>query len=449
MSLFVCIMTLSRLVGGIPLSTALRSITGLFAAATVAHMLPAAIIAPDPFAAAIATLDTAQPPEIVEQLETIETGEGSARITTSRFTFRSRDGANTLFAILVRPVGNAEKRRPALLFFHGGGSRAEANHAVMQGFAREGYVALACDLPGICAPAQAIHSSGPWRNASSGEAARFTVTSGEVKSTLVDAEIAALDAFRLLRSQPDVDPARIGLNGYSWGGYTTTFVAGLLGPRIRAAYSFWGCGYYDEGSYWLTQLENLTSDARDTWLAWLDAGRRASGITAPYFIEGATNDTYFWPPAVDGTLAVVSGVKNRVWWPNLHHAVDTTAAPTRKLFFDYYLKGIGQPFGTIAILSSRRNPDGTLQVISKASIPPALAAIDSVKIYYSPAAPTWKERVWTPRIATLEGDVYVADLPAVCVADGLAYYAQLTDSRRVSTSSAVTVFTAQSIQPPH
>ena len=404
------------------------------------------IIAPDPFLSTVASIDSAATPEIVERIETNESGVASAHIETSRFTFRSRGGANTVFAILSRPVGGSELRRPAILFLHGGSGSAEDVEPVMQDYARLGYVTLACDLPGICGPAKALHSTGGWREAPPGEGPRFTVVPGEVKSTLIDAEIAAIDAFRLLRSFTYVDSTRIGLNGYSWGGYSTTLVAGLLGDRIRAAYSFWGSGYYDQGSYWLPQLEKLTPDARDTWLAWLDAGRRAPGITAPYFIEGATNDTYFWPPAVDATLAAVPGLKNHVWWPNLHHAIDPTAASTRQLFFDYHLKGVGQPFGSIAISSARSAPNSTLRVTSKVALPAGLS-ITSVKIYYSPAAPTWKKRVWAPVPATLEGDVYIAELPAESVGDGLAYYAQLTDSRRVSTSSAVTTFSVQSAEP--
>lgn len=405
----------------------------------------AAIVAPDPFADALAS---AAPPEIVEHIESIETGEGPARIETSRFTFRSRDGANTVLAILARPVG--EGRKPAILFFHGGSGSAEDKAGVVQHYARLGYVSLTCDLPGICSPAKAAHSTGPWRDAPAGESPRFVVAGGEVKSTLVDAEFAALDAFRLLAARPDVDPARIGVTGKSWGGYTATFIAGILGNRVRAAYSFWGCGFYDRGSFWLPSLAALTPDARDTWLARLDAGRRAPGITAPYFIEGATNDTYFWPPAVDATLAAVPGAKNRVWWPNLHHSFPADAAPTRQLFFDYHLKGVGQPFGSVEIARAERQADGALRVEARVSIP-AGVSMTSVKIWHSASADSWKKRAWRSVDAApaAGGSAYVAVLPAEVVASGVDYYAHLTDSRRVSVSSAIASSNVQSAEPKH
>lgn len=422
-------------------SLAARLAACLLAVAACLPRLPGAIIAPDPFAGASAPVAA---PEILENIETMESGEGAARIAVTRLTFRSR-GENTVYAVYARQPTRG--RRPAILFLHGGGSGAEEKLGVLQHYARQGYVALACDLPGICGPAKAPRSTGPWRSAGGGEAARFEVSAGSIQSVLVDAGTAALDAFRLLRSLPEVDPERMGVTGKSWGGYSATFVAGLLGDQVKAAYSVWGSGYYDRGSFWLPSLQRLPADARDTWLAWLDAGRRAPGITAPFFIEGATNDTYFWPPAVDATLAAVPGAKNRVWWPNLHHAIPADAAPTRQLFFDYHLKGFGRPFGTVAIEETQRQPDGALRILARASLP-AGVELASVKIWHSETAPTWKKRVWQAADATrVTGQTYAALLPADVASRGVDFYAHLTDTRRVSVSSAVASLPVQSAEP--
>ena len=413
----------------------------LILVATGLDRLSASIIAPDPFAGA-ATIAAA--PKITETIETVETGEGAARLAITRLTFRSR-GENVVYAVYARqPSGD---RRPAILFLHGGGSGAEEKLGVLQHYARQGYVALACDLPGICGPAKAPRSTGPWRSAGGGEPPRFSVSEGSIRSVIVDAEFAALDAFRLLRSLPETDPARIGVTGKSWGGYSATFVAGLLGDQVRAAYSVWGSGFYDRGSFWLPSLERLSADARDTWLAWLDAGRRAPGIAAPFFIEGATNDTYFWPPAVDATLAAVPGAKNRVWWPNLHHAIPADAAPTRQLFFDHHLKGLGLPFGSVEIAKTERRPDGALRVLARVSLP-AGVKLASVEIWHSDPALPWKKRDWRAIAAAPAGEgLHAALLPAEIVSRGVDFYAHLTDSRRVSVSSAVASVGVQSAEP--
>lgn len=424
-----------------PLSRAALLAACLLAVAAGLHRIPAAIIAPDPFAGAAAL---AAAPEIVETIEEVESGEGAARLAITRLTFRSR-GENTVYAVYARqPSGG---RRPAILFLHGGGSGAEEKLGVLQHYARQGYVALACDLPGICGHAKAPRSTGPWRSAGGGEGPRFDVSVGSIRSVIVDAESAALDAFRLLRSLPETDPARMGVTGKSWGGYSATFVAGILGDQVRAAYSVWGSGYYDRGSFWLPSLQRLPADARETWLAWLDAGRRAPGITAPFFIEGATNDTYFWPPAVDATLAAVPGAKNRVWWPNLHHAIPADAAPTRQLFFDHHLKGLGQPFGAVEITKTERQPDGALRVLVRVSLPDAVK-LASVQVWHSDATLTWKKREWRAIAASPAGDgLHAALIPAEIVSSGVDFYAHLTDSRRVSVSSAVASAHVQSAEP--
>lgn len=403
----------------------------------VAPLLPAAVIAPDPLAEAMAALDEANPPEIIRHIGTVESGEGAARIETRRFTYRSRGDANIVFAILARPVAAAAPRtRPGLLFFHGGSSSAEDKAALVEDYARRGYVALACDLPGICDPAKALHSTGAWRTAFGGEMPRLAVVPGAVKSPLVDGIVAAIDGFRLMRSLPDVDPTRIGLTGQSWGGYTTVIVAGLLGDRVKAAYSLWGCGYFELGSHWTAPLGRLSPDARDTWLTWLDAGRRAPGIAAPLFIEGATNDTYFWPPAVEATLAAAPGDTNRVWWANLDHSIERSI-PTRRLFLDYHLKGEGRPFAKLSILAAGRAPDGGLIVKIKAMAPDGVA-IGSVRLFHSQAEAVWKKRVWASVEAQPSGDDYVALLPAEAASEGTFYYAHLTDSRGLSVSGAIT-----------
>lgn len=393
-------------------------------------------IASDPLTDAVVSLDDPASPEVLDILETVESGEGASRIETSRFRFRSRGGANVIFAILCRPVLGAASRRPALLCFHGGSSSAEAKADVIADYARNGYVALACDLPGICDPAKAPHSSGSWRQAALGEGPRFSAESRAMKSTLVDGLSAAVDAFRLVRVRADVDPSRIGVTGQSWGGYTAIMVAGLLGDRVRAVYSLWGSGFFDQGSFWSPWLAELDADTRDAWLAWLDAGRRASAIAAPLFIEGATNDTYFWPPAVESTLAAAPGAAKRVWWPNLDHAIDGGAAPTRRLFFDHYLKNDGAPFGSVSIDAADRRPDGRLDVVVKAATP-AGVSIESVRVYYSRADCAWPKRRWISVSAEPCDGVHVATLPAEAALDGACFYAHLTDSRRVSVSGPI------------
>jgi len=130
---------------------------------------------------------------------------------------------------------------------------------------------------------------------------------------IFDAVVSGLKALALLRSQPDVDRWRVGIVGVSWGRYMTTMLSGLAGDRVAAAFSVYGCGYYDQGSAGGENLLRQPADARQAWLRWLDAGRRAKGIRAPLFFAAAANDFFFFPSAVMATYNDVAAEKNIVW----------------------------------------------------------------------------------------------------------------------------------------
>lgn len=187
-------------------------------------------------------------PSIIQTLSKTDSGSGSNVITVSKFIFSSRDKTNSVYAIMARP--QQAGHYPAILFLHGGGSRAEDLYGRVMEYAKRGYVTMAIDQPGICNSGKAVNSEGPWKTRPQGEAPRFDMSGGPQTSTLADAEIAGLEAFNLLASQPGVDVNNIGITGFSWGGYSTTMLAGLLGKKVKAAYAVFGCGFYDQGSFW-------------------------------------------------------------------------------------------------------------------------------------------------------------------------------------------------------
>ena len=215
----------------------------------------------------------AEAPPIVREIST-ETVDG---VVVRRITYRSMTvagEAQDVFAILARPAG--EGTFPAVLWLHGGYGCAQAPQAIR--YAKAGYVAISPDLPGIGDPKLCVHSTGPWK-------LRFpklawTVQPDPTANETFDAVVSALGAFDLLAAQPGVDRERIGISGISMGGYTATMISGLLGQRVRVAYSKFGCGFYDRGSTWMKGLAELPDWQREGWLRHFDAGRRAAGITA-------------------------------------------------------------------------------------------------------------------------------------------------------------------------
>ncbi|ANI89967.1 hypothetical protein A9P82_12130 [Arachidicoccus ginsenosidimutans] len=306
---------------------------------------------------------------------------------------------------------------------------------LVKSYAERGYVTLAFDLPGICNSAKTPYSFGKWKTRAVGEAPRFDIDRNLTNSTLTDAEVTGIEGFNYLCAQQNVDIKNVGITGFSWGGYSTTFLSGILGKRVKAAYAVFGCGYFDKGSFWKKIIDSLSPDIRRKWLRYFDAGRRAGNIKAPYFLEATSNDTYFWPEAVDNTLDVIPGIKNHVWDTNFNHRQMPSGHIMQQLYFDYYLKGKGQPFGTAKIAGEQQLSNGN-KVLTIEVNEPANITVASVILYYSERAKNWQERKWIPLNTTLKsGNIYTVELPAKLIKEGVCCYGFVTDNRGVSVST--------------
>ncbi len=390
--------------------------------------------AADPFAPFLTSI-----PAATATLTETKSGTGAQAITTRTFTFPSRNGANTVYGISGSP--QAAGTYPGILMLHGGGGNAETLAGLVKDYAQRGYVALAIDLPGICGTTNVPNTAGPWKTRPLGEAPRFEVVPGPEQSTLVDAEVAGLEAFNWLRAQANVKADAMGITGFSWGGYSTTFLTGLLGSKVKAAYAVFGCGFYDKGSFWKNIIAGLSAADRDVWLANLDAGRRAPGIKAAYFLEGETNDTFFWPEAVAATLNAVPGTaKNHVWGPGLNHKQLPAGPAMQRFWFDYHLKGTGSAFSQVAIAASEAVA-GKGRKITIAVTPAAGVTIDSVQLQCSGPGTDWQSRVWKAvKAQAVIGGSGAAMLFTASIPDSLAgkvadFYAMATDNRGVATGS--------------
>jgi dipeptidyl aminopeptidase/acylaminoacyl peptidase len=137
-----------------------------------------------------------------------------ALVTPVAVTITAADGMQIPTQVFVPPGLSPGERRPALIFIHGGSRRQmllgfhyssyyHNAYALSQYFASRGYVALALN-----------YRSGTGYGMEFREALNYGATGG---AELYD----LLGAGLYLRNRPDVDPARIGLWGGSYGGYMT------------------------------------------------------------------------------------------------------------------------------------------------------------------------------------------------------------------------------------
>ncbi len=385
-----------------------------------------------------------QPPEILRDLPT--TAPVPAGVTFRQVVIRSR-GPSEIYAVIAAPTTPGP--HPGLLVLHGGGGTAEVEKALA--WAERGYVAVALDEPGIAEPTKLTLSTGPWSSFTYGD---HRWTANPEDSVIFDAVVAGLQGLALLRAQPGVDRARIGVVGISWGGYLTTMVCSLAGDRVRAGFSVFGCGFYDRTSSWSNMVARSAAE-QEAWLRVLDPGRRASGMTAAFFIAGAANDFFYYPQAVQATLDALPGEKNHLYAPNANHQVPLPggmAPPTVRPedfvptpfqphptpggtrtnwlamevpYFAYHLKGEGQPLPKVTVVPTA----DPRQVAVTVTTPHSLNA---VTVAWAAADPDVKTRLWTsvPTTRDSEGR-YRATLPETAT----TWFAIASDERPVTVSS--------------
>ena len=394
------------------------------------------------------------PPKIVETISTgIEEG-----VEVTRLKFLSRvvppSGRQVIiYAVMARPT--APGPHPGLLVCHGGGGYADMVAPAVIGWAKRGFVAICQDQPGICNVGKS-RSSGPCLEPG---ASQFDVVEGPSDSALFDGVAAALNSLALLRSRTDVDKSRIGVFGGSWGGYMTTMVTGLAGKRVHAAFSVYGCGYFDVGSSWTHTLNSLAPEARRIWLDHLDAGRRAKNLSAAYFVPSPTNDWYFWPSAVMRTLADVPGEKNYCFMPNDSHslrqpggmsgppAVDHRYHRTYMeiVWLEYHLLGKGKPFPRATDAGHPKQEGVAVRVAFDVQGP---EPITQATVWYAAGELPWRLKWWAAVPARGVDDQsgrYTAVVPVDEPDQPLHWFGLVTDRRNVSVSTLVRTLDPKSL----
>lgn len=381
-------------------------------------------------------------------------------ITVRRVLFRIRD-KNEAYALIATP--KTPGKHPGILVLHGSGGNAEEDKAMA--WAQRGYIAVAPDMPGLYSPL--THGDLPM---SKGYAdGRYTMQPNTTKSVIFDGMLAAMKALDLLRAQPDVDTANIGVCGVSWGGTMTTMVCGLAGDKVKAGFAIYGCGFFDKGG-WLAGKPNpavkpgalsanMSAEERERWLRDLDPGRRAPNMKAAFFLAAAANDFFGWPDAVQATLDAIPGEKNHLYSPNSNHKIlvpggtgfegikQAPGAPQligsranwlamEVPYFEYHLKGIGKPFPKVAV---KKYADAHLVRFTITAPHPLIKA----EVYWAKAYPAGAEndpeqlrnaeleREWIAVPATKAGDAYEAKLPP----EAAVWFALVSDDRPVTVSS--------------
>lgn len=217
-----------------------------------------------------------------------------------------------VFAYYADPatlVGDTSTRHryPGIILVHGGGGTAFRVWVLE--WARRGYAALAMDLRGseplpLAAQNHAwgtksrrLPQGGPEENQST---QFYRIDQPFSEQWPYHAVANVIRAHSLLRSFRQVNPARTGLTGISWGGYLTCLVAGI-DRRFKAAVPVYGSGFLSTGSYWTTHgiFDTLGRENTRRWTQLWDPAQYIGHARMPLFFINGTNDFAYYAEAWD------------------------------------------------------------------------------------------------------------------------------------------------------
>ncbi len=330
-------------------------------------------------------------------------------------------------AIYGFPQGTTEKL-PAVMHIHGGGQRAFLHEVKL--LVGRGYAALSVNWGGSGTgkpPFNSCEKSDPGDPNTDWGAVDPSQLNVQGYSTMLpgpgqffeDREhpknnnwylltLGCRRGLTFLEQQPEVDPQRLGVHGYSMGGNLTMYVAGT-DDRVKAAVP----GVGGQGWRWkahefiggTAQQEQIKGDV-EVFRRTMSFESYAPLIRCPVLHRSATNDFHGWMDDVYRTNELIEGQPTRYSWvPHMNHHLTPEVAVTMPLWFDHYLKGgpaLPETPGSRLALT----PEPALRVTPDAKTLP----VARVEIFYS-VDPDPRARFWRSANVVREGDDFIATLP--------------------------------------
>ena len=331
-------------------------------------------------------------------------------------------------AIYGFPEGDAEKH-PAVMHIHGGGQRASLSEVKL--LVARGYAALSVNWGGSGtgqAPFNTVEGAQPgdpntdWGavDPSQLNARAYSSLLPGPKQLFEDREHPANNNWYLLtigcrrgltflEQQPEVDPGRLGVHGFSMGGNLTMYVAGT-DDRVKAAVPAVG------GQGWRWEVPPvLTGTGRpqmriegdlELFQKTLSFESYAPLIRCPVLHRSSTNDFHGCMDDVYRTNALIPDQPLRYsWTPHLNHRLSPETAVTMPLWFDHYLKG-GPALPETPASELFFDGDPVLKVVPAKHDWP----VSHCEIFYS-IDPDPRARFWRSAEVVREGAAFIAKLP--------------------------------------
>jgi len=230
-----------------------------------------------------------------------------------------------------------------------------------------------------------------------------------------------------LEQQKEVDKARIGAKGYSYGGTVMWQLA--TDPRVKAVVAYFGIGwldYYRTKSVWMYNnpyVEPLKTPGEEICLAGIAPEAYVPHITAATLFLNGSNDHH---GTFERGLESFKRFKPGVPWAYAiqargHHNTDKTEQDCKMWLEKYVLnKDVFWPVQPKSEI--RLNADGIPELVVT---PASQGRIKSVEMWYAQKNPCYFTRAWRDVVCVKQGDSWVGLMPVKNVDDYVFGFANI------------------------
>lgn len=325
-----------------------------------------------------------------------------------------------VFAWYGAPAGR-EGRVPAMVLVHGGGGTAFKSW--VETWVGRGYAALAMDTVGGIPRRPEGETKGWQRHEFSGP--KGWGDYDNIDKPITDhwayhAVTAVVLGHSFLRSQPEVDPERIGITGISWGGYLTIIVAGA-DSRFRFASPVYGCGFLGENSAWVGRMQAMEHEKALKLLRLWDPSQYVVYASMPMLFCNGTNDHFFPPDSWQKTYRATKIPRALACRVRMVHSHPPQGDPPEiTAYADHFLRGAPAP---LRVTDQGRED----RLVWAEFVGEAVRA----ELCYTTATGNWEKRRWEQIPAVIADNRASATLPE----DTTVYFLNLIDGQdRIASS---------------
>jgi hypothetical protein len=232
-------------------------------------------------------------------------------------------------------------------------------------------------------------------------------------------------AHSLIRSFPQVDPARIGVTGVSWGGYLVCIVAGV-DRRFKFAAPVYGCGFLGDDSVWLGDFQKMGEDKARRWLELWDPAVYLPRARLPMLWVDGSNDFAYPLDSLQKSYRLPEGPRTlcvRVRMAHGHGGPGENPQEIQAMAESLFRNGVP----LVRIDRSGRQGLDVWAVFATG------APITKTELNYTTDTGQWQNRKWETIPAEL--DVKAGKVSARLPEEATVYYFNLVDNRDLVVSS--------------